>query len=110
MRLKYPLLIKNTLGHTVCQLATVGIAYASSVIVVIVSAIQCCTALQRNVSAERSGCCDERKQEGIIMYEQIYNAVESVDNVVWGWGMIILLLGTHLFLTIRNRDLSSVRR
>ena len=36
------------------------------------------------------------------MYEQIYNAVESVDNVVWGWGMIILLLGTHLFLTIRT--------
>ena len=36
------------------------------------------------------------------MYEQIYNAVESVDNVVWGWGMIILLRGTHLFLTIRT--------
>ena len=36
------------------------------------------------------------------MYEQIYNAVKSVDNVVWGWGMIILLLGTHLFLTIRT--------
>ena len=36
------------------------------------------------------------------MYEQIYNAVESVDNVVCGWGMIILLLGTHLFLTIRT--------
>ena len=28
--------------------------------------------------------------------------LESVDNVVWGWGMIILLLGTHLFLTIRT--------
>lgn len=36
------------------------------------------------------------------MYEQIYNAVASVDDFVWGWGMIVLLLGTHLFLTIRT--------
>lgn len=36
------------------------------------------------------------------MYEQIYNAVASVDDFVWGWGMIALLLGTHLFLTIRT--------
>lgn len=34
------------------------------------------------------------------MYEQIYNAVASVDDFVWGWGMIALLLGTHVFLTI----------
>lgn len=27
--------------------------------------------------------------------------IESVDNVVWGWGMIILLFGTHLFMTFR---------
>lgn len=36
------------------------------------------------------------------MYEQIYNAVASVDDFVWGWWMIALLLGTHLFLTIRT--------
>ena len=36
------------------------------------------------------------------MYKQIYNAVSSVDSFVWGWGMIVLLLGTHLFLTIRT--------
>ena len=36
------------------------------------------------------------------MYEQIYNAVASVDDFVWGWGMIALLLGTHVFLTIRT--------
>lgn len=34
--------------------------------------------------------------------KQIYNAVSSVDSFVWGWGMIVLLLGTHLFLTIRT--------
>ena len=36
------------------------------------------------------------------MYEQIYNAVASVDDFVWGWGMLALLLGTHVFLTIRT--------
>ena len=36
------------------------------------------------------------------MYEQIYNAVASVDDFVCGWGMIALLLGTHVFLTIRT--------
>lgn len=36
------------------------------------------------------------------MYQQIFKAVESVDDFVWGWGMIALLLGTHVFLTIRT--------
>lgn len=36
------------------------------------------------------------------MYEQIYNFVKTADDLVWGWGMIILLLGTHIFLTIRT--------
>lgn len=36
------------------------------------------------------------------MYEKIYGFVQSVDNVVWGWAMILLLLGTHVFLTIRT--------
>lgn len=43
-----------------------------------------------------------REQEGFILYQQIFNAVKSVDDFVWGWGMIALLLGTHLFLTIRT--------
>ena len=29
--------------------------------------------------------------------------IEKISSVVWGWPMIILLLGTHLFLTIRLR-------
>lgn len=36
------------------------------------------------------------------MYEQIYSLVEVIDEKVWGWGMIVLLLGTHLFLTVRT--------
>ena len=32
------------------------------------------------------------------MYEQIYNAVASVDDFVWGWGMIALLLERMCFL------------
>lgn len=29
--------------------------------------------------------------------------LSSVSNLLWGWPMIVLLLGTHLFLTIRLR-------
>ncbi len=36
------------------------------------------------------------------MYERIFEIVQSVDDFVWGWWMIFLLLGTHLFMTIRT--------
>ena len=36
------------------------------------------------------------------MYEKIFAVVQSVDDFVWGWGMILLLLGTHLFMTVRT--------
>lgn len=39
------------------------------------------------------------------MYEQIYAAVKSIDDLVWGWGMIVLLLGTHIFMTIRTKGI-----
>lgn len=39
------------------------------------------------------------------MYEEIYSVVEAIDGAVWGWGMILLLLGTHLFMTIRTRGI-----
>ena len=41
-------------------------------------------------------------EEEMLMYDKIYGFVQSVDDLVWGWGMIILLLGTHLFLTVRT--------
>lgn len=36
------------------------------------------------------------------MKEQISLGIEAIRNVVWGWPMIILLLGTHIFLTFRT--------
>ena len=36
------------------------------------------------------------------MMETITNVINEIDNLVWGWGMIILLLGTHIFMTIRT--------
>lgn len=35
--------------------------------------------------------------------EQLHHITETVSSFLWGWPMIILLLGTHLFLTIRLR-------
>ena len=29
--------------------------------------------------------------------------VDAVDSFVWGWAMIVLLLGTHLYMTIRTK-------
>ncbi len=37
------------------------------------------------------------------MLDAITNVVNSVDDFLWGWFMIILLLGTHLFITIRTK-------
>lgn len=36
------------------------------------------------------------------MYDKFYSVIQSVDDFVWGWGMIALLLGTHIFMTIRT--------
>lgn len=33
--------------------------------------------------------------------EQLLQITEDISGFVWGWPMIILLLGTHIFLTIR---------
>ena len=35
--------------------------------------------------------------------EQINDFLSSASGLLWGWPMIILLLGTHIFLTIRLR-------
>ncbi len=36
------------------------------------------------------------------MYDAINNFVTTVNGWVWGWPMIILLLGTHIFMTFRT--------
>lgn len=35
--------------------------------------------------------------------EMLTNVINTIDEYVWGWGMIFLLLGTHVFMTIRTR-------
>jgi len=35
------------------------------------------------------------------MIDAIHNVIGAINNVVWGWPMIILLLGTHIFLTFK---------
>lgn len=37
------------------------------------------------------------------MIQALTNAVNALDDFVWGWFMIILLLGTHIFMTVRTR-------
>ena len=32
----------------------------------------------------------------------IGNVINQIDSLVWGWWMIVLLLGTHIFMTIRT--------
>lgn len=36
------------------------------------------------------------------MFEGIQSVVTAINGVVWGWPMIILLFGTHIYLTIRT--------
>ena len=35
--------------------------------------------------------------------QSISSVIESISTAVWGWPMIILLLGTHIFMTFRLR-------
>ena len=35
--------------------------------------------------------------------EKLNAVLEAISGFLWGWPMIILLLGTHLFLTLRLR-------
>lgn len=41
-------------------------------------------------------------QKGEQHMEKFSQLVTWVDGKVWGWGMILLLLGTHLFMTVRT--------
>ena len=36
------------------------------------------------------------------MLNAIGNVINQIDGLVWGWWMIILLLGTHIFMTVRT--------
>ncbi len=45
----------------------------------------------------------ERLQGGKKMLEAISNAIYQIDDAIWGWWLIILLFGTHIFMTFRTR-------
>lgn len=36
------------------------------------------------------------------MFDAIADMIYKVDSVIWGWWLIILLLGTHVFMTFRT--------
>ena len=36
------------------------------------------------------------------MLDTIIDMINQIDKMVWGWWMIILLLGTHIFMTVRT--------
>ena len=36
------------------------------------------------------------------MYSAVENMINQIDTWVWSWWMILLLLGTHIFMTIRT--------
>lgn len=37
------------------------------------------------------------------MWDAISAVMNGFNDFLWGWFMIILLLGTHIFLTIRTK-------
>ncbi len=37
------------------------------------------------------------------MIDFISNLIYALDQVIWGWWLIVLLFGTHIFMTIRTR-------
>lgn len=37
------------------------------------------------------------------MLDAISNAIYDIDDVIWGWWLIVLLFGTHVFMTIKTR-------
>jgi len=35
--------------------------------------------------------------------ERLEQILDSLSNLVWGWPLLVLLVGTHLYLTVRLR-------
>lgn len=42
----------------------------------------------------------EGKENMNEILQKIVDGINAVDVAIWGWPMIILLLGTHIFMTI----------
>lgn len=61
--------------------------------------VQGCTARRLR---EVCPCAFSLKSEGGNNMDAITNLINQIDTWVWGWWMILLLLGTHIFMTIRT--------
>lgn len=61
--------------------------------------VQGCTARRLR---EVCPCAFSLKSEGGNNMDAITNLINQIDAWVWGWWMILLLLGTHIFMTIRT--------
>ena len=47
-------------------------------------------------------CTEQKEKEELPMMETISNVIYKIDGMVWGWWLIILLFGTHIYMTIRT--------
>ena len=47
-------------------------------------------------------CTEQKEREELLMMETISNVIYKIDGMVWGWWLIILLFGTHIYMTIRT--------
>lgn len=54
-------------------------------------------------NATKKGDNQAREREKRQDMDTFNQLISSISNFLWGWPMIILLLGTHLYLTIRLR-------
>lgn len=47
-------------------------------------------------------CTEQKEKEELLMMDTISNVIYKIDGMVWGWWLIILLFGTHIYMTIRT--------
>ena len=47
-------------------------------------------------------CTDFQLYGGTYMLDTITDLIKGINGIVWGWPMILLLLGTHIYLTFRT--------
>ena len=47
-------------------------------------------------------CTEQKEKEELLMMDTISNVIYKIDGMVWDWWLIILLFGTHIYMTIRT--------
>src|SRR5207247_9418595 len=54
-------------------------------------------------AARGNGARARRGIRGGGLMETVEQVLDSLSNLVWGWPLLVLLVGTHLYLTVRLR-------